>query len=424
MGPASDLFLERLKRLHPKVIDLVLDRTLALLEDFGRPQDQLPPVVHVAGTNGKGSTLAYLRAMTEASGRKTHVYISPHLVRFSERITLAGKEISEAALAALLEECEEVNRGRPITFFEITTVAAFLAFSRTPADLLLLETGLGGRYDATNVVKKPALTLISSISLDHQAYLGDSIAAIAGEKAGIIKPGVPCLTVQQAPEAMAVLRDQAGQLGAPLFIEGEHWQVAAGPAGLHFTMGDKSWDLPPPALPGRHQWQNAGLAMAAAQMLPFKLPLQEGLRRARWPARLQRLTHGPLPALLPAGWELWLDGGHNPGAGQALAQHVASQWRDKPLDLLVGMLNTKDSQGFVDPIAPYARGGAAVAIPGEANSLSAEEMSQKASAAGLSLPAAESLEQAIKSLVRQPQPGRLLICGSLYLAGTVLAENN
>jgi dihydrofolate synthase/folylpolyglutamate synthase len=424
MGPASDLILERLKKLHPKVIDLVLDRTLALLEDFGRPQNQLPPVVHVAGTNGKGSTLAYLRAMTEASGRTAHVYISPHLVRFAERITVASKEISEEALTALLEECEAVNKGRPITFFEITTVAAFLAFSRTPADLCLLETGLGGRYDATNVVKRPALTLITSISLDHQAYLGDSLAAIAGEKAGIIKPDVPCLSVKQPPEAMGVIREQARLLGAKLLVEGEDWEVKTGPAGLHFSMGGKSWDLPPPALPGRHQWQNAGLAMAAAQLLPFKLPLQEGLRRARWPARLQKLTHGPLAAMLPEGWELWLDGGHNPGAGQALADHVSAQWRDKPLDLVVGMLNTKDSTGFVDPLAPLVRGGAAIAIPGEANSLTAGEMAKKAAAAGLSLPAADSLEQAIRSLVRHQKPGRLLICGSLYLAGSVLTFNS
>jgi dihydrofolate synthase/folylpolyglutamate synthase len=421
MGRASDRILERLKQLHPKVIDLVLDRVLALLEDLGRPQDRLPPVVHVAGTNGKGSTLAYLRAMAEAAGKTAHVYISPHLVRFAERITVAGCEIAEPELAALLEECETVNAGRPITFFEITTAAAFLAFSRQAADLCLLETGLGGRYDATNVVAKPAVTLITAISLDHQAYLGDTLAAIAGEKAGIIKPGVPCLSLAQPPEAMAVIRAEAHRLGAPLLVEGEDWRVEP---GLRFHMDGHSWDLPEPALPGRHQWRNAGLAAAAARRLPVAVDIAAGLKRARWPARLQRLTKGPLVDLLPAGWELWLDGGHNPGAGAALAEHVAREWHDKPLDLLVGMLNTKDSQGFVDPLAPYVRGGAAVAIPGEINSLGAQQMAEKATAAGLSLPAAASLEQAIKGRLAHPGPARLLICGSLYLAGTVLAENS
>jgi len=421
MGRASDQILERLRTLHPKVIDLVLDRISRLLEDLGRPQEKLAPVVHVAGTNGKGSTLAYLRAMAEAAGKSVHVYISPHLVRFAERITVAGSEISEPELAALLEECERVNGGRPITFFEITTAAAFLAFSRRPADLCLLETGLGGRFDATNVVARPQLTLITAISFDHQAYLGDTLAAIAGEKAGIIKPGVPCLTLAQPPEAMAVIRAQAAELDAPLLVEGEDWRIEP---GLRFTMDGQTWDLPQPALPGRHQWRNAGLAAAAARRLPLEMDIARGLERAVWPARLQRLKRGPLVDLLPAGWELWLDGGHNPGAGEVLAEHAAREWRDKPLDLLVGMLNTKDSIGFVDPLVPYVRGGAAVAIPGEANSLSAQEMSAKAAAAGLDLPAAISLETAIKSRLNQSGPARLLICGSLYLAGTVLAENS
>ena len=424
MSPVSDQILARLKDLHPKVIDLVLDRVLALLADLGGPQRHLPPVVHVAGTNGKGSTLAYLRAMAEAAGLKCHVYISPHLVRFAERITLAGQQIGEQALAELLAECERVNGGRPITFFEITTAAAFLAFSRSPADLCLLETGLGGRLDATNVVDQPALTLITSISMDHQAFLGDSLAAIAGEKAGIIKPGVPCLTVRQPEEAMAVIRTKAAESGAPLLVEGEDWRIEGRPDGLRFTMGGEALDLPPPSLPGRHQWQNAGLALAAAKSLPLKMDLAAGLRQARWPARLQRLSAGPLVALLPEGWELWLDGGHNPGAGEVLAAHAKAQWRDRPLDLLVGMLNSKDGQGFIDPLVPYVRGGAAVAIPGEPNSLSAAEMAEKARAAGLTLQTADDLATAIRDRIRQPGPARLLICGSLYLAGTVLAENS
>jgi dihydrofolate synthase/folylpolyglutamate synthase len=381
-------------------------------------------VVHVAGTKGKGSTVAYLRAMAEAAGLKPHVYISPHLVRFAERITIAGQQIGEDALAALLEECERVNGSQPITFFEITTACAFLAFARSRSDLCLLETGLGGRYDATNVLAKPTLTLITSISMDHQAFLGDTITAIAGEKAGIIKAGVPCLSVKQHPEAAAVLRAQAEQLGAPLLVEGEDWLVEPGPQGLRFTMHGQTHDLPEPGLPGRHQWHNAGLALAAAQMLPMTLALADGLRNVQWPARLQRLARGPLVELLPAGWELWLDGGHNPGAGQILADHASTHWKDRPLDLLVGMLNSKDSQGFVDPLAPYVRGGAAVAIPGEPSSLSAEQMAEKAGAAGLALPAAPSLADAIRDRVTQTGPARLLICGSLYLAGSFLKENS
>ena len=420
---ATDAILERLKQLHPKVIDLALGRVLDLLETLDNPHLSLPPVLHVAGTNGKGSTLAYLRAMAEAKGRTAHVYISPHLVRFSERITVASHEIGEDALAALLEEIERRNGGRPITFFEITTAAAFLAFARTPADLCLLETGLGGRYDATNVLDKPAASLIASISFDHQAFLGDTIAKIAGEKAGIIKPGVPVLSVKQVPEAMAVIRAEASRLGAPLLVEDEDWHMEPGTDGLRFSMGSKDWTLPWPSLPGRHQWHNAGLAAAAAVTVGGGFDLAEGLSTARWPARLQRLTKGPLVDLLPEGWELWLDGGHNPGAGEILADHISRSWSDKPLYLAVGMLNTKDSLGFVDPLADLVDGGAAVAIPGEANSLSAEEMARKGKEAGLLLQPASSLADAIRDITRAAAPSRLLICGSLYLAGTVLADN-
>lgn len=418
----TDAILERLKHLHPKVIDLALDRVLDMLEALDNPHESLPPVIHIAGTNGKGSTLAYLRAMAEAKGRVAHVYISPHLVRFSERITVASQEIGEEALAALLEECERRNEGRPITFFEITTAVAFLAFARTKADLCLLETGLGGRYDATNVLDKPAASLIASISLDHQAFLGDTIAKIAGEKAGIIKTGVPVLSVKQVPEAMAVIEAEAKKLGAPLLVEDEDWHMEPRGEGLRFSMGGRDHDLPLPSLPGRHQWHNAGLAAAAALTVGGDFDLR-GIGGARWPARLQRLTRGPLADLLPEGWELWLDGGHNPGAGEILADHVNRQWSDKPLYLAVGMLNTKDSSGFVDPLAGLVAGGATVAIPGEANSLSAEEMAGKAKEAGLCLKPASSLAEAIRHITSNSSPARLLICGSLYLAGTVLADN-
>lgn len=422
--PASETLLARLKTLHPKVIDLVLDRVLDLLGRLGDPHQNLPPVIHIAGTNGKGSTVAYLRAMAEAAGQRCHVYISPHLVRFNERITVAGEEIKDGALEALLEEVEAINEGRPITFFEITTAAAFLAFARQPAELCLLETGLGGRYDATNVVDRPAATLITSISLDHQAFLGDSLAAIAGEKAGIIKPGVPCLSVRQSPEAMAVIRKAADLQAAPLLIEGEHWQAEVIPEGLRFSMAGTTQDLPRPGLPGRHQFQNAGLALAAATHLGLTADLAAGLRQVRWPARLQRLTAGPLTDLLPPGWELWLDGGHNPGAGKVLANHLAQHWQDRPVYLVVGMLNSKDSIGFVDPLADLVQGGRAVAIPGEVNSLSEAEMAANAKDAGLDLNPAASLDGAIREIVGQAGPARILICGSLYLAGTVLADNN
>jgi dihydrofolate synthase/folylpolyglutamate synthase len=422
MTRSPDAVLARLAGLYPKAIDLSLGRVKHLLDRLGNPQDRLPPVVHIAGTNGKGSTLAYLRAMAEAKGKTAHVYISPHLVRFSERITVASREIGEDALSDLLEEIERRNEGQPITFFEITTAAAFLAFARTRADFCLLETGLGGRYDATNVLDKPAASLIASISLDHQAFLGDTIAKIAGEKAGIIKPGVPVLSVRQVPEAMAVIEAEAHRLGAPLLVEDRDWHIEPRGDGLRFAMGGRDHDLPWPSLPGRHQWHNAGLAAAAALTVGGDFDLT-GLGAARWPARLQRLARGPLVDLLPDGWELWLDGGHNPGAGEILADHVVRHWSDKPLYLAVGMLNTKDSLGFVDPLADLADGGAAVAIPGEANSLTAEEMARKGREAGLALQPAASLADAIARLSREAGPARLLICGSLYLAGTVLAEN-
>ncbi len=414
--------LDRLKALHPKVIDLALDRVLRLLAALGHPEERLPPVVHVAGTNGKGSTLAYLRAMAEAAGTTVHVYTSPHLVRFAERIRVAGRLIEDVELAAILGECEAVNAGQPITFFEVTTAAALLAFARHPAGLCLLETGLGGRFDATNVIARPALTVVTAISLDHQAYLGSSLAAIAGEKAGILKPGVPCVCARQEPEAMTVIRREADRLGVPLLVEGEDWTVAEADGQLAFVTAGERLLLPRPSLLGWHQFQNAGLAVAAARLLPVPTD-DQGLGRAAWPARLQRLTRGPLPALLPAQGELWLDGGHNPGAGQVLARFIADQWSGRPLDLVVGMLNTKDSQGFLAPLAPLVRRLVAVTIPGEANSLAAEQVAATARADGIDAAPAADVTAALAELGGLPGPARVLICGSLYLAGAILAEN-
>jgi len=427
--------LARLGTLHPQTIDLSLDRVGRLLDRLGAPQRHLPPVVHVAGTNGKGSTIATLRALAEAEGRRVHVYTSPHLVRFAERIRVAGRLPDDSDLAALLEEVETLNDGAPVTFFEITTAAAFLAFARTPADLCLLETGLGGRLDATNLVERPALTVITPIALDHQSYLGDTLEAIAAEKAGILKPGVPCVLARQEPEAEAVIRRRADALGVRLIEAGRDFDAWANGDGLAFRWGDEWTALPAPRLPGAVQIGNAGLALAAARVLgeapPPVLarhpdPAVQGaaLRAVDWPARLHHLPDGALAGPLPHGWELWLDGGHNPHAARALADHLAG-WADRPLGLVVGMISTKDAAGVLAPLAPRAQAIRTVAIPGEPLSLGAAPLAAMARAAGCaqSQPA-ESLEAAIADLARTlPGPARILVCGSLYLAGQVLAAN-
>lgn len=424
-----DSILARLTRLHPKVIDLSLDRVLALLDKLGRPQDRLPPVIHVAGTNGKGSTVATLRALYEAAGLRVHVYTSPHLVRFAERIRIAGGLPEDDALLALLEEVEQVNGSEPITFFEVTTAAAFLAFARVPADLVILETGLGGRLDATNVVARPALTIITPIAMDHESFLGDSLAAIAAEKAGIMKAGVPCVVACQLPEAAAVLAARAVELAVPLIQENRDFTVEAGLDG-HLLFGDIT--LPAPALAGAFQYRNAGLALAAAErlaadgVLPRLTPeiLARGLVSVSWPARLQRLTSGPLVDMLPPGWELWLDGGHNPHAAAAIAAY-AEDWRDRPLLAVFGMLANKDVDGYFAPLAARFTALRAVAIPGEANTMSAEDAATAATRHGcMDARPVDNVAVALTELVTRSGPARVLICGSLYLAGVVLAENS
>jgi dihydrofolate synthase / folylpolyglutamate synthase len=422
----SDRVLQRLMALHPKKIDLSLDRIERLLAALSNPQDRLPPAVHIAGTNGKGSTLATLRACLEAAGYRVHGYTSPHLVRFHERIRLAGELIDEDALLALLEECEEANRGAPITFFEITTAAAFLAFARTPADVVLLETGLGGRLDATNVLPRPAATAITPISLDHQAFLGDTIAAIAGEKAGILKPGVPAIIGPQRDEAETVIEARASEIAAPLFRWHREWHCEPRGDGMRYIGTRWRLDLPLPSLPGVHQIANAGAALACLEQMPqFALSpaaLAHGLRHIEWPARMQRLLRGPLIEMLPRDWELWLDGGHNPAAGEVIAD-VAKRWHDRPLDLVVGMLNTKDASGFLAPLAPHARTLYAVTIPGEENPHPAAEIVKSAHSVGIAAHESASIDAAIRDLVQQPGPARILICGSLHFAGIVLADN-
>lgn len=436
-GKTSDAVLDRLTRLHPKVIDLSLGRVERLLVRLGHPENRLAPVIHVAGTNGKGSLLAFLRAMLEAAGARVQVYTSPHLVRFHERIRLAGGLIDEAALIALLERCEAENGPEPITFFEVTTAAAFLAFaeeasSKAGADVLLLETGLGGRLDATNVIARPRLTAITPVALDHQQFLGPSLEVIAAEKAGIIKPGVTCVVGPQEAAALKVLQDRAGKIGAPLFAHGRDWTFAVTPGGFRYEDANGVRELPKPGLLGSHQFENAALAVAcAAQLDGFGLDdraVAAGIAGASWPARLQRLTKGPLVELLPEGWELWLDGGHNPAAGQALATTLRAEWiegeKGRPLDLVYGMLDTKVAAGYLEALAPLVQSLQAVRIPGEAASLSAEAAAGHAAGAGIDAAPAESVRAAVQRLAgKSGRPRRILICGSLYLAGHVLREN-
>jgi dihydrofolate synthase / folylpolyglutamate synthase len=421
-----DRILERLLRLHPP-IDLSLDRVRRLLAALGDPHDHLPPIVHVAGTNGKGSTIAFLRAALEAAGYRVNIFTKPHLVRFNERIRLSGKLIDEATLGALLEECERANVGQPITYFEITTAAAFLAFARTPADIVLLETGLGGRFDATNVIAAPAVTAITPVSLDHQHFLGDTVTAIAGEKAGILKPGRPAVLGPQVTEGAAVLEARAAALGAPLFRHGREWQVEQTAAGLRYR--GRRWpdlELPAPGLLGAHQYDNAGTALACLDCLDgFALApeaLARGMTEVEWPARLQRLQRGALAERLPPGWELWLDGGHNAGGGAALGA-VAGTWRDRPLQLIFGMIKTHDARAFLRPLAPYVAGLGGVTIAGEANALTAAEAAAAANEVGIAAAPCAGIAEAIDAATRRAPAGRVLICGSLYLAGRVLAEN-
>jgi dihydrofolate synthase/folylpolyglutamate synthase len=418
---AADPILARLTRLHPKTIDMSLDRLVRLLSALGSPHLSLPPVVHVAGTNGKGSTLAYLRATCEAAGERVHVYTSPHLVRFNERIRVAGALISDPDLEAILAEIERINAGAPITFFEITTAAAFLAFARTKADRTLLETGMGGRLDATNVVPKPELVALTPISFDHMQYLGGTLAAIASEKAGIVKPGVTCVVGVQPPEAAAVFDARANALGAPLHRHASEWSFTVRGDGFAFR-GRKTRELPRPALPGAHQYENAALAVACAEELGLPdAAIETGVARAEWPARLQRLTRGPLVETLPRDVRPFLDGGHNEAAGEALAQ-----WEpDRKIDLVFGMLSTKKPGDFLRHVARRVRRLRAVPVPNETLSLPASAIAQAARAAGIGdVAEAASVEAAIRDLAPGASPDvPVLICGSLYLCGTVLAEN-
>ena len=431
----SDAVLERLLALHPKRIDLVLDRIERLLRALGHPERKLPPTFHVAGTNGKGSVCAYLRSMLEGSGYHAHVYTSPHLVSFRERIRLAGSLIDEDELKSTLEECEIANQGLPITFFEITTAAAFLAFSRHKADALILEVGLGGRLDATNVIGKPACVCITPIALDHQEFLGNTLPAIAAEKAGIIKPGVPCIVGPQAEEARNIVVSRAESLNAPLYVHGEDFSAHEEHGRLVYQDTDGLLDLPLPKLVGRHQIANAAIAVAALRRIGGRWSrepgIEWGLKNVEWPARLQRLMKGPLVEAAPAGAEIWLDGGHNPHGGAAIAQSMADleERASKPLYLISGMLKTKDAIGYFVPFRGLVRHAMTIAIDGEAASMGAGALYDAARVAGIPASPADDLDDAIAQISawartrEDDPPPRILVCGSLYLAGKVLAAN-
>ena len=427
-SPASELILARLPALHPKSIDLSLGRVERLLAALGNPEQHLPPVVHIAGTNGKGSTLAMLHAMLQAGGHRVDRYISPHLVRFNERILQDGQPIAEDQLAECLQSCEVANDGAAITFFEITTAAAFLAFAESPADWVLLETGLGGRLDATNVVARPRLCLITPVSMDHESFLGDTLAKIAFEKAGILKPGVPAVVGPQRPEARAVIEARAAEIGAPLLVHGRDWSVHGTATGIMVEAGTQRLDLPRPRLEGVHQIDNAGIAVMAALQLSEAglsvVSMGRGLTEARWPARLQRLTQGPLIDLVPPGTTLWLDGGHNPAAGQVLAESLGTLARGRALHLVVGMLTTKDLGQFLAPLAPLATSLRFVPVPGGSPSHDPRASAATAGLLGARAATADTFVAAVRAIIAQETPPYdILICGSLYLAGEVLRSH-
>lgn len=419
-----DDVLDRLTRLHPQVIDLLLTRMLRLLADLGNPQDRLPPVIHIAGTNGKGSVVATLRALFEASGKVVHAYTSPHLVRFAERIRIAGALPADADLAALLEAVEAANAGQPITFFEATTAAAFLAFARAPADVCLLETGLGGRLDATNVVARPAATILTTIGLDHQDYLGDTLTAIATEKAHILKPGVPAISALQPPEAAAAIASHAAAIGAPLWQTPGDWAWTEAATGFRVTAPGLQADAPRPPLVGAHQVANAALALAGAHASGL-LTVDDGLAaaalpRVAWPGRMQRLDDGAMVAEL--GRPFWVDGGHNPNAGEAIAPILADWAADGPVDVILGMQTTKDPAGYLKAIAPAVRTLRTVPVATAPAPFRAADLADVARAAGIANVAVHgSWHEALAA--ERGGDARVLVAGSLYLVGEVLAAN-
>ena len=433
--PPLEALIARLSRLHPKSIDLGLDRMHALLARLDHPESKLPPVIHVAGTNGKGSTIAFLRAILEAAGLRVHVFTSPHLVRLNECYRLGavggGKLVGDDELQATLEHCERVNAGDPATVFELETAAAFCLFAAHPADVVLLEVGLGGRLDSTNVVETPLASVIAPISMDHTEFLGDHLTSIASEKAAIIKRKVPVIAAEQAPEAMAVIETQANRMRAPLHAAGQQWHVSVERGRLVYQDDRGLLDLAAPKLFGRHQFDNAGLAIATLRAIDaFKLNMsafEAGIVNAEWPARMQRLTSGALVGQGPQGSELWLDGGHNAEGGRVVAATLGDleERVSRPLVVVAGMMGNKDAGAFLANFAGLTRHIIAVPVPGRAGGMSPDRLADAARALGMRVETAASVEAALQRLasLAYEVPPRILITGSLYLAGPVLAAN-
>lgn len=425
--------LARIANRRPVIIDLSLDRIRAALSRLGHPQRKLPPIFHVAGTNGKGSTVAFIRAILEAAGHSVHVYTSPHLVRFNERIVAAGKEIDDAVLIDALERTDAAMGDDMLTYFETTTCAALLAFSETPADYAVIEVGLGGRLDATNVFDEVAAAVVTPVDLDHQQFLGDKLAGVAAEKAGIFRRGAPAVISPQSPEAMAALQDCARKTGADIFAFGEQWNVWSEHGRLIYQDNDGLCDLDPPRLPGAHQIENAGTAVAAIRAAGLKLDdniLSKGLSAAQWRARLQRLTAGPLIEAAREAFgediEIWLDGGHNPHAGRAVARAMADleARHSKPLVMISGMQANKDAIGYFAPFHGLATRVYCVAARHD-GVMTPANVAKAAQSAGLDAKECSSVEEAVRrAAAESKEPPRLLISGSLYLAGEVLRDNS
>ncbi|OFW98061.1 MAG: hypothetical protein A3J37_00310 [Alphaproteobacteria bacterium RIFCSPHIGHO2_12_FULL_45_9] len=428
--PRLQSVLDRLTTYYPRAIDPNLERTDRLLNDLGNPHLSMPPVLHVAGTNGKGSTLSFMRAVAEAAGLSCHVMTSPHLVRFNERIVLNGQEISTPDLINVIEEVEAANKGQETTSFEIITAAGFLAFSRRQADLCVVEVGMGGRFDATNVIPSPLATTITVISRDHVKFLGTDLAGIAREKAGIIKQNVPCIVGPQiraglVAGVMDVFEDIANAHNAPLYRHGIEWGNDVLPDRLILHTQTNIYEFPKPNLLGDHQYGNAATAAMTLLAVQDKLPLplsafEHGLTHARWPGRLERLTSGALVDLLPPHIELWIDGGHNDSGGMILGEQ-ASKWAaedGKPLHLILGMLNTKNPTEFANFLLPKTTSAQAITIPDQPLSLTADELAKS-----LNIPAASSLDAALRQIAEnETKPARVLITGSLYLMGHILSR--
>ena len=429
--------IERLMALHPKGFDLSLDRIRRLLERLGNPQDRLPPVIHIAGTNGKGSAAAFSRALLEASGKRVHVHTSPHLVNWHERYRLGaaggGKFVADAVLAEAVARAAEANRGEAITVFEILTAVTFILFSEHPADAAIIEVGLGGRFDATNVITKPAVSLVMPVSLDHEAYLGDRVELIAAEKAGIFKPGRPAVIgAQEWETAEEVLIETAERLGCPTLVYGRDFMAHGENGRLVYQDESGLMDLSPPRLSGRHQFANAAAAIAAVKAADFELSVRDAeaaMANVEWPGRMQKLPQGALSDLAPKGSEIWIDGGHNPGAGLVIAEAMAEQEEKfaRPLVLISGMINTKDQTGYFRAFEGMARHVYTVPVSMSDAGVPNDELAARAAEAGLSAEPVSSVASALRLLGESwdpPEaPPRILIGGSLYLVGAVLAEN-